>query len=399
MKHYRYVYVKAGDAVQEVQDLAPQVARGTLPKDGPFVFTASFLRLARGHDALLLSTTTRFARTRLGRVCAVSLPYQHTGPASWLMKPLLLLLTLGRILFFRPRVVVCPLIGPPLWTSWLAARLAGATFIHSRHNLHQPAQRPLMRRLVRTVDERAFAAADALLCHGELLRRQLLELGISEKRIHRFEIGFADFAEGGPGSTSPAPPKTPYLLFAGRIHRNKGVFDLLAAFEQVSRDHPNLALVYAGNGPHLDELKARAAASAVAPRTHFPGALSRDELAAWMRGCRFVLTPTRLEFPEGRCMVTAEAFVLGKTVVAPDYGPFRFYLDHGHDAWLYTPNSRAALASAMDVLLNDNELLDRLERGATRAAAGLMYADVSFEEAMAEALRATGTLPPEEARP
>lgn len=45
------------------------------------------------------------------------------------------------------------------------------------------------------------------------------------------------------------------LLFLGRLHRKKGVFELLNAFNKIKRRGKGWMLVVAGAGPHEDELK------------------------------------------------------------------------------------------------------------------------------------------------
>ncbi len=55
---------------------------------------------------------------------------------------------------------------------------------------------------------------------------------------------------------SPKTGKTPQnILFIGRLERRKGVKFLLNAFKLVSKEHPELKLIIAGDGPHRNKLE------------------------------------------------------------------------------------------------------------------------------------------------
>ena len=45
------------------------------------------------------------------------------------------------------------------------------------------------------------------------------------------------------------------IVFTGRLVLYKGVFLLLKAFERISREHPNVMLIYAGEGHERTSLE------------------------------------------------------------------------------------------------------------------------------------------------
>jgi glycosyltransferase involved in cell wall biosynthesis len=103
-----------------------------------------------------------------------------------------------------------------------------------------------------------------------------------------------------------------YFLFAGRMVREKGVFDLVAAYASLpSEIRSQIALVMAGEGPLRAELAARA--QWVSPgRLHLPGFVHRDELAAYYGLADCFVFPTHTD-PWG--LVVNEAMACGLPVI------------------------------------------------------------------------------------
>jgi glycosyltransferase involved in cell wall biosynthesis len=90
-----------------------------------------------------------------------------------------------------------------------------------------------------------------------------------------------------------------------------------------------------------------------------------------------VVTPTRSEFPEGRCMVVLESLVLGVPVVAPDFGPFPYAVRHLVNGVLFEGGSRQALRQSLEHALQP-QLLGELRLGAEKAGRGLLASQQSF---------------------
>lgn len=101
------------------------------------------------------------------------------------------------------------------------------------------------------------------------------------------------------------------LLFLGRIEENKGVFDLLTAFEALAAEFGSLHLDFAGSGAAEAELRHRIAGSAVQNRVRFLGQLSAEGVHAALEHADVLVCPTRSSFNEGLALVVIEAAVHG----------------------------------------------------------------------------------------
>ena len=134
------------------------------------------------------------------------------------------------------------------------------------------------------------------------------------------------------------PAEPPEVLYAGRLSREKGVLDLAEAAD-------GLPLVVAGDGPLRERL---------------PGALGfvpHDELERLYERAAVVVCPSRRE---GFGVVCAEAMAHGRPVVASAVGGLLDLVVDGETGLLVPARDPAALRGALERLLGDAELRERL---------------------------------------
>ncbi|RFU22906.1 glycosyltransferase family 4 protein [Geodermatophilus marinus] len=142
----------------------------------------------------------------------------------------------------------------------------------------------------------------------------------------------------------------PVLLFHGRVDRRKGVLDLLAALPEGVR------LVVSGIGPDLDEARARADG-----RTTFLGYVPPDEAPEVYRSADVFVSPT---YSEGFSNTLLEAMASGLPVVSTDSVGVVDCLRHEENGLLHAPGDVAGLRAALDRLLADAGLRERLAAAA-----------------------------------
>ena len=130
----------------------------------------------------------------------------------------------------------------------------------------------------------------------------------------------------------------PFVLYAGRLSREKGILELLQAAD-------GIPLVVAGDGPL---------------RNQVPGALGfvpHEELARLYERAAVVAVPS---YREGFGVVCAEAMAHARPVVASAVGGLLDLVVDGETGLHVPPGDVAALRHALETLLADDELRRRL---------------------------------------
>jgi glycosyltransferase involved in cell wall biosynthesis len=181
---------------------------------------------------------------------------------------------------------------------------------------------------------RVLGRARLAVCASHELAGEARRLGAREVRVipNGIEVP-ADVRE---------PDDPPHVLYAGRLSAEKGVRELVAATR-------GLPLVVAGDGPLRDEV---------------PGALGmvpHDELLRLYEEAAVVACPSRRE---GFGVACLEAMAAGRPVVASSVGGLRDLVVDGETGLLVPPGDVAALRAAIEQLLGDAGLRERLGRAA-----------------------------------
>jgi glycogen(starch) synthase len=150
------------------------------------------------------------------------------------------------------------------------------------------------------------------------------------------------------GLTGPGPK--PYILALGRVVEKKGFDLLLAAYAAIEPSERSADLVIGGAGGSLESLKQAAVTLGVEHQVHFPGRLSREDVATAMAGSELFIMPSRLE-PFG--IVILEGWRAGVTVVATTRGGPPEFVRDGTDGVLVDPFDTDAFAATLTGLLRD----------------------------------------------
>ena len=170
----------------------------------------------------------------------------------------------------------------------------------------------------------------------------------------------------------PRPPlgPMPVIGFAGRLVPKKGVDVLLHAMVLLRKRVPEVRLIVAGDGPERIGLERLAAELGIRDAVDFLGHLAQDQAehalgAAWVQA-----VPTRWEEPFG--LVAAEAMMRGTAVVASESGGLAEQVEPGATGYLAPAGDAAALARALEQVVRDRDLAERLGASArVRALAEL----------------------------
>ena len=273
------------------------------------------------------------------------------------------------------------------WFSGIAAlpvaRATGIPLAVSYHSIAAPAASPLTdgerpESPGRLAGERELAAAaDLVIAVSEAERATILDrLGGDPARVRVVPLG-VDTGLFHPCETPECEDRRawfagggrPEALVVGRLHPLKG-FDLAIAAVAAIPEERRPVLRIVGSPPpdgdaYVRELHAAIADSGMIATTAFEGALRRGELAERFRASSLVLVPSH---SETFGLVALEAAASGVPVVARDAGGLREAVVDGVTGILVTGDDPEPWAAAIERLLADPALAERMGEAAREHA-------------------------------
>ena len=217
-------------------------------------------------------------------------------------------------------------------------------------------------------------------------RRELSEIGIDEDRISVIYNGSDsdDPIQKEPGSDdvdssqfveNEEVPATPYFLWLSRVHRYKGIWTALQAFEKFAENHPDVKLVVAGDGPLLKKIPSWLNQRGLAERVELLGFVSSEKKRSLLRHAVALL---QTSYKEGWGLTVVEAAKLGTTTIACDVPGLRDSVRNGETGLLFPVGDADACAFEMDRIYSNDDLRMRLAQAA-REYAGEFRWDIAAD--------------------
>jgi glycosyltransferase involved in cell wall biosynthesis len=182
----------------------------------------------------------------------------------------------------------------------------------------------------------------------EFARQKFVEGGLPSERI----VVKPNFIHPDPGMGQGSGD---YVLYVGRLSKEKGLDTLLAAREQFGMDVP-LKLV--GDGP----LAPQVAEAARRKQLEWLGQLPKDQVLELMKEAKALIFPS--VWYEGFPMVIAEAYAVGLPVIASDLGSMSSLIDHRRTGLRFRPGDSGELAAQVRWAITHPELLDVMRQTA-----------------------------------
>jgi len=201
-----------------------------------------------------------------------------------------------------------------------------------------------------------------------------------------FSAAAADARQNAPARRAELGLPSRYFLYLGRLVREKGVFDLLAAYAKLNgRRRQQIGLVYVGDGVSRRKLEERAAS--IAPgMIRFAGFVQRNPLATYYALAEMLILPTYSD-PWG--LVVNEAMACGLPVlVSRVAGCAADLVRENWNGLLIPPGDVSALSTAMESLAGNSELCTSM--GANSAQLISRYSPDRWALGMARAVELTG---------
>lgn len=163
-----------------------------------------------------------------------------------------------------------------------------------------------------------------------------------------------------PKLLNPCSAKTYDILFVGRLVREKGIDIFLKAIKILKNKYSrNLKIVIVGNGPLKEDLGNLAVALGVNREVKLLGA--RKDVGKLMESSNIFVLSSR---SEGLPMVALEAMSRGISIIATNVGGIPELIENGKEGILVPPEDSKALARAINNLLENKELREKLSQAA-----------------------------------
>ncbi|HTN77646.1 MAG TPA: glycosyltransferase family 4 protein [Pirellulaceae bacterium] len=159
-------------------------------------------------------------------------------------------------------------------------------------------------------------------------------------------------------------PSAPVVVTTGRLQSGGGHLDLVYAWERVARREPNGRLWMIGDGPERDVIYDLMVDLGLHHQVFMPGAF--DDHAELLDAADLYVQPTT---EEGQSLGLLEAMAVGVPVIATDIASHRHLIEHNVHGWLVPPHDPVALQLAMERLLADRALTQRLGTNARQRVA------------------------------
>lgn len=216
---------------------------------------------------------------------------------------------------------------------------------------------------------------DAPVLRGFLERAACVIVPCESMRASLQHVARLAHVECVPYPVAPAPlaaadaPRPNLVLFLGRLHAAKGIFDLLEAIAALRREVPDVRLVCAGDGDRI-AVAAYAARLGIADAVTFTGRVGPSGKRALLESSAVFALPS---YDEGLPMSLLEAMAAGVPVVAAAVGGIPETVLEGVSGFLVAPGDKATLQRLLRMLLLERALAGRVA-AAGRESARLRFA-------------------------
>lgn len=169
------------------------------------------------------------------------------------------------------------------------------------------------------------------------------------------------------------PRKPPFnrLIFVGRLVEKKGVKYLLEAMALLCHAHPGIMLTIIGHGPLRASLEDQARDLDLSDFVRFVGAVPHIELPSFYRAADIAVFPfveASTGDQEGFGLVMVEAMGCECAVIASNLPAVRDTVKHGETGVATIPGDPAALAQAIESVLESQDLASLIARTARSRA-------------------------------
>ncbi len=188
---------------------------------------------------------------------------------------------------------------------------------------------------------------DMFLFQSEFTRDMFVKFGYNINKTHIIE---------NPFDSSPIQPNyvgNNYILYFGRIEKEKGIYTLLKAMKHL----PEIKLIVIGNGTELENCLKYVGENSIL-NVQFIGPKWNNELDPFIRDCNFVVVPS--EWHEPSPYVVLQSFSHGKPVIAANMGGLTDLVQNNKNGLLFQAGDEVNLSRSIKCLYQNRNLIIKL---------------------------------------
>lgn len=154
----------------------------------------------------------------------------------------------------------------------------------------------------------------------------------------------------------------PLLVFVGSFYQWHDIATLLKAFAVVLKTHPDARLILVGDGTERERMTNLSVDLGIAQAVQFTGFVGREDVVRYVNAADIAVVPVpKMEREMWLSpMKLFEYMASGKAVVASAMGQVRDVVKDGGNGLLVPPGDESALAEAVNRLIEDVSLRERL---------------------------------------
>jgi len=247
-------------------------------------------------------------------------------------------------------VVLGAFLFPDAWAARRLAMLLGLPYVVKAHgtDVNVTARSASVRPFIKS----ALRGASAVIGVSRPMLEALEMLGAHRERIVHVPNGvdrhlFRPRNRNAARQALGLPEKGKVLLFVGRVEREKGLQELVAAFRDLaSKSSESMSLVILGDGSFQ---KCLAGQVQDLKNVRLLGTRPPEDVARYLSASNVLVLPS---WAEGTPNVVLEALAAGRPIVATHVGGIPDVVRHDHTGLLVPPKDVPALASALHTALH-----------------------------------------------
>lgn len=232
----------------------------------------------------------------------------------------------------------------------------------------------LVVRVVTAMEQWVLRGATKILAVSEGVSLELQALGTASAKISMVGTGI-DTDRFNPNGEVESPGFR-YFVYAGTMSEFQGAQVFVDSFRRIASAHPQVKLIMFGGGVDVERLKRRA--SEVADQVEFPGLVSAEVVARWMRGAVAGLASVRpgQGYDFAVPTKTLASVACGTGVIFAGVGPMRELIKNRDLGWAVdwdADDVAAAMESALAPpkrRLNGDQIAWLVQNYSLKAVAG-----------------------------